>query len=118
VTVAVTLLPFSFAGLIASLSALDYLGFGLPPTQPSWGDLLRQGRENWTAWWIGMPTVACMVGLLVLVNFVGEAVREAFDARKGNCLSLVIMTAAFARELGLSRVGLRAKLVRAGMEQT
>ena len=82
VTVAVTLLPFSFAGLIASLSALDYLGFGLPPTQPSWGDLLRQGKENWTAWWIGMPTVACMVGVLVLVNFVGEAVREAFDARK------------------------------------
>jgi microcin C transport system permease protein len=82
VTVAVTLLPFSFAALIASLSALDYLGFGLPPTEPSWGDLLRQGRENWTAWWIGMPTVACMVGLLVLVNFVGEAVREAFDARK------------------------------------
>ena len=82
VTVAVTLLPFSFAGLIYSLSALDYLGFGLPPTEPSWGDLLRQGKENWTAWWIGMPTVACMVGVLVLVNFVGEAVREAFDARK------------------------------------
>ena len=82
VTVAVTLLPFSFAGLITSLSALDYLGFGLPPTEPSWGDLLRQGKENWTAWWIGMPTVACMVGVLVLVNFVGEAVREAFDARK------------------------------------
>jgi microcin C transport system permease protein len=84
VTVAVTMLPFSFAGLIASLSALDYLGFGLPPTEPSWGDLLRQGRENWTAWWIGMPTVGCMVGLLVLVNFVGEAIREAFDARKND----------------------------------
>lgn len=82
VTVAVTMLPFSIAGLIASLSALDYLGFGLPPTEPSWGDLLRQGKENWTAWWIAMPTVACMVGTLVLVNFVGEAVREAFDARK------------------------------------
>ena len=82
VTVAVTMLPFSIAGLIASLSALDYLGFGLPPTEPSWGDLLRQGKENWTAWWIAMPTVTCMVGTLVLVNFVGEAVREAFDARK------------------------------------
>lgn len=82
ITVAVTMLPFSIAGLIASLSALDYLGFGLPPTEPSWGDLLRQGKENWTAWWIAMPTVACMVGTLVLVNFVGEAVREAFDARK------------------------------------
>lgn len=82
ITVAVTMLPFSIAGLIASLSALDYLGFGLPPTEPSWGDLLRQGKENWTAWWIAMPTVTCMVGTLVLVNFVGEAVREAFDARK------------------------------------
>ena len=82
VTVAITLLPFSFATLITSLSALDYLGFGLPPTEPSWGDLLRQGKENWTAWWIGLPTVACMVGILVLVNFVGEAIREAFDARK------------------------------------
>jgi len=82
ITVAVTMLPFSIAGLIASLSALDYLGFGLPPTEPSWGELLRQGKENWMSWWIATPTVFCMVSTLVLVNFVGEAVRDAFDPRK------------------------------------
>ena len=44
-------------GLIFSLSALDYLGFGLPPTEPSWGNLLQQAKENWDAWWIGVPLV-------------------------------------------------------------
>ncbi len=80
-SVMITLAPFSIAAVVASLSALDYLGFGLPPTVPSWGDLLRQGKENWSSWWIITSTVTCMVSTLIMVNFIGEGVRDAFDAK-------------------------------------
>ncbi len=80
-SVMITLAPFSIAAVVASLSALDYLGFGLPPTVPSWGDLLRQGKENWSSWWIITSTVTCMVSTLIMVNFMGEGLREAFDAK-------------------------------------
>ena len=81
-TVILTTLPFSLHGLVFSLSALDYLGFGLPPTEPSWGDLLHQAKENWTAWWILGPTLLCLVGTMVMINSIGEALQEAFDLRR------------------------------------
>lgn len=80
-SVIITMIPFSIAAVVASLASLDYLGFGLPPTTPSWGDLLRQGKENWAAWWIIGSTITCMVSLLIMVNFVGEGLREAFDGK-------------------------------------
>ena len=81
-TVILTTLPFTLHGLVFSLSALDYLGFGLPPTEPSWGDLLHQGRENWRAWWILLPALSCLVGLMVMINSIGEALQEAFDIKR------------------------------------
>ena len=81
-TVILTTLPFTLHGLVFSLSALDYLGFGLPPTEPSWGDLLHQGRENWRAWWILAPSLGCLVGLMVMINSIGEALQEAFDIKR------------------------------------
>jgi len=81
-TVILTTLPFSLHGLVFSLSALDYLGFGLPPTEPSWGDLLHQAKENWNAWWILGPTLFCLVGTMVMINSIGEALQDAFDLRR------------------------------------
>ena len=81
-SVIITMAPFSIAAVVASLSSLDYLGFGLPPTTPSWGDLLRQGKENWNAWWIITSTVSCMVSVLIMVNFIGEGLREAFHGKE------------------------------------
>jgi microcin C transport system permease protein len=78
-----TFLPFILNGSITTLTALDFLGFGLPPPAPSLGELLRQGKENLQAPWLGITaflTVAVMLSLLV---FIGEAVRDAFDPRKG-----------------------------------
>ena len=69
-------------GLVFSLSALDYLGFGLPPTEPSWGNLLQQAKENWDAWWILGPTLCCLVGTMVMINSIGEALQDAFDLRR------------------------------------
>jgi microcin C transport system permease protein len=83
-SVIITMAPFSIAAVVASLSSLDYLGFGLPPTTPSWGDLLRQGKENWNAWWIITSTVTCMVSVLIMVNFIGEGLREAFHGKDSN----------------------------------
>lgn len=78
----ITFVPFSVAGGITSLTALDYLGFGLPPPTPSWGELLRQGTENMESAWIVGSVVAAMTLVLMLVAYVGEAIREAFDPRK------------------------------------
>lgn len=81
-TIILTTLPFSLHGLVFSLSALDYLGFGLPPTEPSWGDLLHQAKENWHAWWILGPTLGCLVATMVMINSIGEALQDAFDLRR------------------------------------
>ena len=81
-TVILTTLPFSLHGLVTSLSALDYLGFGLPPTEPSWGNLLQQAKENMNAWWILIPTLLCMVVTLLMINAIGEALQDAFDLRR------------------------------------
>lgn len=78
----VTLFPFKVAAIITSLAALDFLGFGLPPEEASWGRLLHEGTENFTAPWIVSTAFAAIVVTLILVTFVGEAVREAFDPKK------------------------------------
>jgi len=81
-SIIVTFVPFAIAGGISSLTALDYLGFGLPPPTPSWGELLDQGVSNLDAWWIATSVVVMLVLVLTMVTFVGEAVREAFDPKK------------------------------------
>jgi microcin C transport system permease protein len=81
VAVIVTFAPFSVSGGIVSLTSLDYLGFGLPPPTPSWGELLAQGWSNMEAWWISGSVIAAMTLTLISVTFVGEAVREAFDPK-------------------------------------
>lgn len=80
--VVVTLVPFSVEGLIGSLTALDYLGFGLPPREATWGRLLNDGLANLSAPWLVTSTFVVLVAVLVLITFVGEAVREAFDPKK------------------------------------
>lgn len=82
VAIIVTLVPFTISGLIFSLTSLDYLGFGLPPEYATWGRLLNDGLSNLSAPWLVTSTFAVLVGLLVLITFVGEAVREAFDPKK------------------------------------
>jgi microcin C transport system permease protein len=81
VSVIVSYVPFQVAGGIVALAALDFLGFGLPPPEPSWGELLQQGWANLSAWWLAGSVVAAMVLTLVLVTFIGEAVREALDPK-------------------------------------
>lgn len=78
----VTFIPFTIASSISALTALDFLGFGLPPPTPSWGELLRQGTSNLQAPWIVASAFSALVIVLVLVTFVGEAIREAFDPKK------------------------------------
>ncbi|MDR1496989.1 MAG: ABC transporter permease subunit [Puniceicoccales bacterium] len=78
----VTFVPFMVAAVVFQLTALDFLGFGLPPTEPTWGEMLRQGTENFDSPWILASVVACLVVVLVLITFVGEAIREAFDPKK------------------------------------
>jgi microcin C transport system permease protein len=77
-----TFTPFILSGSIISLTALDFLGLGLPPGSPSLGDLLRQGKENLQAPWLGITGFVVVAGMLTLLVFVGEAVRDAFDPRK------------------------------------
>jgi microcin C transport system permease protein len=81
VSIIVTYIPFSISGGIVALTSLDYLGFGLPPPTPSWGELLQQAWANFSAWWLGFSVISAMVVTLVAVTFVGEAVREAFDPK-------------------------------------
>jgi microcin C transport system permease protein len=68
---------------IGSITALDFLGFGLPPPTPSLGELLKQGTSNLrTAPWIVSSAFLTLVFLLTLITFIGEAVRESFDPKK------------------------------------
>ncbi len=78
-----TFLPFRISGAILALTSLDYLGLGVPPSTPSLGELLSQGKENIDAWWLSMTTFTVLVGTLVLLIFIGEALREALDTRRG-----------------------------------
>ena len=75
----ITYLPFILAGAIVSLSALDFLGLGMPTGTPSLGDLIRQGKENLHAPWIGLTAFISMTLILSLLLFIGEGLRDAFD---------------------------------------
>lgn len=81
VSLIVTFVPFSVAGGIGALTALDFLGFGLPAPTPSWGELLQQGTNNLQAIWIISSIVVALVVVMVSITFIGEAVREGFDPR-------------------------------------
>jgi len=82
ISVIVTFIPFSIASGITALTALDYLGFGLPPPTPSWGELLDQGTANLDYPWIVSSVVIAMVVVLLMVTYIGEAIREAFDPKQ------------------------------------
>jgi microcin C transport system permease protein len=82
-TPVITFLPFRISGAILALTSLDFLGLGVPPTTPSLGELLSQGKENIEAWWLSLSTFLVLVGTLMLLIFIGEALREAMDTRKG-----------------------------------
>lgn len=82
VSVIVTFIPFSIASGITALTALDYLGFGLLPPTPSWGDLLSQGTDNLDSPWIVTSVVSAMIVVLLMVTYIGEAIREAFDPKR------------------------------------
>ena len=82
VAIIVTLIPFSVSGIILALTSLDYLGFGLPPSYAAWGKLLQDGLANPSSPWIVSSAVFMLVLILVLVTFIGEAIREAFDPKK------------------------------------
>ena len=82
VAIIVTLVPFTLSSLISALASLDYLGFGLPPEYATWGRLLNDGLANLSAPWLVTSTFIALVGLLILITFIGEAVREAFDPKK------------------------------------
>ncbi len=77
-----TFLPFVLNGSITTLTALDFLGFGLPPGSPSLGELLLQGKSNLQAPWLGLTGFIIIAVMLSLLIFIGEAVRDAFDPRK------------------------------------
>jgi microcin C transport system permease protein len=77
-----TFLPFILNGAITTLTSLDFLGFGLPPGSASLGEVLKQGKANIQAPWIGFTGFATMSLMLSLLVFIGEAVRDAFDPRK------------------------------------
>jgi microcin C transport system permease protein len=81
-TPVITFLPFRMSGAILALTSLDFLGLGVPPSTPSLGELLAQGKGNIEAWWLSLSTFVVLVGTLVLLIFIGEALREAFDPRK------------------------------------
>ncbi|HIP38733.1 MAG TPA: ABC transporter permease [Desulfocapsa sulfexigens] len=81
-TPVITFLPFRMSASILALTSLDFLGLGVPPSTPSLGELLAQGKANIDAWWLSLSTFLVLVGTLVLLIFIGEALRETFDPRK------------------------------------
>lgn len=81
-TPVITFLPFRMSGAILALTSLDFLGLGVPPSTPSLGELLAQGKANIDAWWLSLSTFLVLVGALILLIFIGDALREAFDPRK------------------------------------
>ncbi|MCB1178750.1 MAG: ABC transporter permease [Leptospiraceae bacterium] len=78
----VTFLPFMLISSISILSALDFLGYGIPAPNPSWGEIIGQGREHLSAWWlITFPSIALFL-IIQLTSFVGEGLRDAFDSKE------------------------------------
>ncbi len=86
-TPVITFLPFRMSAAILSLTSLDFLGLGVPPGTPSLGELLSQGKNNLDAWWISLSTFIVLVSTLLLLTFMGEALRDAFDSRKSGGIS-------------------------------
>jgi microcin C transport system permease protein len=78
----ITFMPFLLSGSVTTLTSLDYLGFGLPPGSASLGEMVRQGKENLFAPWLGITAFVVISMLLILLVFIGEAVRDALDPRK------------------------------------
>lgn len=78
----ITFLPFRISGAILALTSLDFLGLGVPPSTPSLGELLRQGKANIEAWWLSLSAFVILVLMMLLLNFIGEALRDAMDPRK------------------------------------
>jgi microcin C transport system permease protein len=78
----ITFMPFILSGSLTTLTSLDYLGFGLPPGSASLGEMVRQGKENLFAPWLGITAFVVISMLLILLVFIGEAVRDALDPRK------------------------------------
>ena len=81
-TPVVTFLPFRMSAAILALTSLDFLGLGVPPGTPSLGELLSQGKANLDAWWISLSTFGVLVLTLLLLTFMGDALRDALDPRK------------------------------------
>jgi microcin C transport system permease protein len=79
----VTSLPFAVVSGITSLLSLDFLGFGLMPPTPSWGQMVSVGLSNLTNgyWWLILVPLSAMFLTLIAVVFIGEAIREAFDPK-------------------------------------
>ena len=77
----ITYFPFSVIAGITLLVSLDFLGFGLPPPTPSWGQMLDVGLQNITKWWMVLSPITAQFLTLLLVVFIGEAIREAFDPK-------------------------------------
>ena len=83
-TPVVTFLPFRMSAAILALTSLDFLGLGVPPGTPSLGELLSQGKNSIDAWWISVSTFAVLVLTLLLLTFMGDALRDALDPRKAD----------------------------------
>ena len=81
-TPVITFLPFRMSGAILALTSLDFLGLGVPASVPSLGELLQQGKANLDAWWIIVPTFVLLTVTMLLLTFIGDALRDAFDTRK------------------------------------
>lgn len=81
-TPVVTFLPFRMSGAILALTSLDFLGLGVPPGTPSLGELLSQGKNNIDAWWISVSTFCVLAVTMLLLTFMGDALRDALDPRK------------------------------------
>ncbi|MES2536984.1 MAG: ABC transporter permease [Pseudomonadota bacterium] len=81
-TPVVTFLPFRMSGAILALTSLDFLGLGVPPSTPSLGELLAQGKNNLDAWWIAVSTFVVLTVTLLLLTNIGDALRNALDVRR------------------------------------
>ncbi|MDV6237441.1 ABC transporter permease subunit [Leptospira ellisii] len=78
----VTFLPFTLIGSISILSALDFLGYGIPAPNPSWGEMIGQGRERLGSWWLITFPSAALFSTILLTSFIGEGLRDSFDSRE------------------------------------
>ena len=81
-TPVVTFLPFRMSAAILALTSLDFLGLGVPPSTPSLGELLAQGKNNLDAWWIALSTFMVLTVTLLLLTNIGDALRNALDVRR------------------------------------